>query len=214
MENYVNPLTKSDFFEVHNLFSIKDLFDARVHFGHKTNTLNPKMRSYIFGSRLDHLIFDLEQTAELLRAALNFTAHIAYRDGVILFASNYYQHCPIIENTAIECKEFAHTRNFRKGTMLNSSNMFGGVIRHPDLIIFTSTLNTVLATHQLVFEAAKLLIPTIGIVDTNSDPTIITYPVPGNDDTPSAVELYCKLFKIAILKGKSYKEKELKLYGQ
>jgi len=39
-------------------------------------------------------------------------------------------------------------------------------------------------------------------VDSNSNPNLISFPIPGNDDTPSAVEFYCNLFKEAILRGK------------
>lgn len=212
LQSYVNPLRKPDFFEVRSLVTIKDLFDARVHLGHREDTLEPDMRQYIFGSRLGHLIFDLEKTAEHLRRALNFAAHIAYRDGIILFVSNYHQHCRIVENTALECKEFAHTRFFRRGLYTNSTSMFNGTIRHPDLLIFIGTLNPVLNTHLAVAEAAKLNIPTIGVVDSNSDPKLITYPIPGNDDSPSAVELYCKLFKTVILRGKAQRAKELEMY--
>src|SRR5690349_1202199 len=73
----LNPLHHPDYFNVANLFTIRDLFEARVHFGHKDGSLDEKMSSYIFGSRLGHLIFDLDQTAENLRRALNVTAHIA-----------------------------------------------------------------------------------------------------------------------------------------
>lgn len=74
-----------DPFNVSSMFTLEDLFQARVHYGHKEGTLNPHMLPYIFGSRLGHLIIDLEQTVERLKEALNFTAHIAQRDGVILF---------------------------------------------------------------------------------------------------------------------------------
>lgn len=211
LDGYVNPLRKPDFFGVHDLVKMKELFDARVHLGHREDTLHKNMRQYIFGSRLGHLILDLEQTAPLLRDALNFTAHIAYRGGIVLFVSRYYQHCPIIEQTAIDCEEYAHTRNWKSGLFTNSEALFKCTIRLPDLIIFLSTLNDVLETHPAVLESAKMNIPTIGIVDTNSDPTIITYPVPGNDDSLSAVNLYCKLFKTAILKGKEVREKESQL---
>lgn len=211
LKSYVNPLRNPDHFEVRNLFTIKELFDARVHLGHREDTLHPQMRQYIFGSRLGHLIFDLPTTAEHLRHALNFAAHIAYRDGVILFASQYHQHCLTVEQTAIDCKEFAHTRHIREGLFTNSRLKFRSAVRLPDLIIFLNTLNTVLNTSVLVHESAKMNIPTIGIVDTNSDPTIITYPVPGNDDSPSSVELYCKLFKTAILRGKEARKKDLML---
>ena len=58
-------------------------------------------------------------------------------------------------------------------------------------------------------DAAKMCIPTIGIVDTNSRPDLITYPVPGNDDSPQAIKLYSKLFCKAILLGKSKRKQSL-----
>nr|XP_018911372.1 PREDICTED: 28S ribosomal protein S2, mitochondrial isoform X2 [Bemisia tabaci] len=197
----VSPLMHEDFFNVHSLFTMNDLFDARVHYGHKEGSLNNFMRPYIFGSRLEHLIFDLDKTAEHLRLALNIAAHIAYRDGIILFIGQTPQNAHLIEATAKECGAYAHTRLFQKGLFSNSTTVFNGITRLPDLCIFFNTLSTVLEEHRGVAEAAKMNIATIGIVDTNCDPRLITYPVPGNDDSPVSQELYCKLFKAAILKG-------------
>lgn len=72
-----DPLSHPDFFGVHKLFTIEDLFNARVHLGHTPRTLDRRMRQFVFGSRFDTLIIDLDQTALLLRQALNFTAQIA-----------------------------------------------------------------------------------------------------------------------------------------
>ncbi|OXU18295.1 hypothetical protein TSAR_004024 [Trichomalopsis sarcophagae] len=198
----LSPLQHPDYFQVHKLFTVKDLFDARVHYGHTEGTLDEHMRPFIYGSRLGHLIFDLDHTAKLLREALNFTAHIAYNQGIILFLCRNPQNTHLVEKTAKECGEFAHTRRWRGGIFTNSTKEFGAVTRLPDLCIFLSTLNTVMLEHRAVSNAAKMLIPTVGIVDSNCNPNLITYPVPGNDDTPCAVELYCKLFKQAILLGK------------
>lgn len=88
--------------------------------------------------------------------------------------------------------------------------MFKSVTRLPDLIIFLSTHNSVLPyQHVGISEAAKMNIPTVGIVDTNSDPNLITYPVPGNDDSPTAIKLYCHLFKEAILVAKRRRAESL-----
>lgn len=57
-------------------------------------------------------------------------------------------------------------------------------------------------THPAVIEAAKMTIPTVGIVDSNSDPAYITYPIPGNDDSLVSIEYYMNLFTAAIRKGK------------
>ncbi|XP_049951846.1 28S ribosomal protein S2, mitochondrial [Schistocerca serialis cubense] len=206
----LSPLEHPDYFHVHDLFTVRDLFNARVHLGHKEGSLDERMKPFIFGSRLGHLIFDLDITAYHLRQALNFAAHVAYRDGIILFICRGAQNAHLVERTAKECKEFAHTRFWRGGVLTNSTFQFGAVTRLPDLCIFLNTLNNILTEHTAVRDCAKMTIPTIGIVDTNCNPNLITYPVPGNDDTPCAMKLYCKLFKEAILRGKKAREDHLK----
>ena len=82
----------------------------------------------------------------------------------------------------------------------------------PDLIFIIDTNIESLA----VAEAKKLGIPIIGILDTNSDPTGIDYPVPGNDDARRSINLYCDLLKNTIkdaekfIKGSEEKEKNSK----
>ncbi len=67
----------------------------------------------------------------------------------------------------------------------------------PDLLFILDTVKEDLA----VQEAVKLRIPVIGIVDSNADPTHITFPVPGNDDAARAIDLYCELASLAVLDG-------------
>lgn len=130
-----------DYFGVSKLFNIKSLFDAKVHLGHKEGTLDPNMKPYIFGSRLGHLIFDLDKTAELLQDALNFTAHIAYKGGIILFVCHYPQHTLMVESAAEEAGEYVHAREWDFSVFTNSEKIYKGVTRLPDLIIMVSTLN-------------------------------------------------------------------------
>lgn len=66
-----------------------------------------------------------------------------------------------------------------------------------------------MSRHTGIRDSAKMNIPTIGIVDSNCDPDLITYVVPGNDDTPTAIDLYCKVFKEAILRGKQKRQELL-----
>jgi len=202
----LDPLRHPDFFKVHELFTVRDLFNARVHLGHREGSLDEGMKPFIFGSRLGYLIYDLDVTAYHLRQALNFTAHIAAKDGIILFIGRGAQNAHLIERTARECEEFAHTRYWRGGLFTNAQMQYGAVTRLPDLCIFLNTLNTVLTQHTAVTECAKMCIPSVGIVDTNCNPNLVTYPVPGNDDTPCSIELYCKLFKEAILRGKKHRK--------
>ena len=73
----------------------------------------------------------------------------------------------------------------------------------PDLIFIIDTNYEKLA----IKEAAKLNIPIIAILDTNSDPTDINYPIPGNDDARRAIDLYCNLLRETIQNAK----KEIKI---
>nr|XP_055180896.1 28S ribosomal protein S2, mitochondrial isoform X2 [Nyctereutes procyonoides] len=206
------PLKHSDFFNVKELFSVRSLFNARVHLGHKAGCRHRFMEPYIFGSRLGQDIIDLEQTAVHLQLALNFTAHVAYRKGIILFVSRNRQFSHLIETTAQDCGEYAHTRYFKGGLLTNSSLLLGSMVRLPDLIIFLHTLNNVFEPHVAVRDAAKMHIPTVGIVDTNCNPSLITYPIPGNDDSPPAVHLFCRLFRTTINRAKQKRRQIEALY--
>ena len=59
----------------------------------------------------------------------------------------------------------------------------------PDLIFIIDTK----LEHKAVAEARNLNIPVIGIVDTNADPEVIDFPIPGNDDSRRSINLYCEL---------------------
>ena len=67
----------------------------------------------------------------------------------------------------------------------------------PDILFVIDTIKENIA----IQEAVKLGLPVVAIVDSNSDPTVITYPVPGNDDASRAIELYCELVSQAVLDG-------------
>ncbi|KAJ3605756.1 hypothetical protein NHX12_027800 [Muraenolepis orangiensis] len=207
------PLESKDFFRLSELFTVKDLFDARVHLGHKKGCRNKRMQPYLFGCRLDQDIIDLDLTAEHLQLALNFTAHVAYRGGIILFVSRRRQFGHLVENTASECGEYAHTRYWQGGLLTNAAVHYGPAARLPDLVVFLCTLNNVFQTHVGVRDAAKMNVPTVGVVDSDCDPTLVTYPVPGNDDTPAAVELYCRLFRTTVNRAKDKRRQMELLHG-
>ncbi|XP_029299908.1 28S ribosomal protein S2, mitochondrial-like [Cottoperca gobio] len=204
------PLESPDFFRVSELFSVKAMFYAGVHLGHKKGSRHRLMEPYLYGCRLDQDIIDLDKTTEHLQQALNFIAHVAYRGGVILFVSRQRRFGHLVENTAKGCGEYAHTRYWQGGLLTNAPIQYGQGIRLPDLIIFLYTLNNVFEPHVGIRDAAKMNIPTIGIVDSNCNPSLLTYPVPGNDDTPGSMELFCHLFKMTIIRAKD-KRKQMEL---
>jgi small subunit ribosomal protein S2 len=166
------------------------------------------MNQYIFGTRMNIDIINLELTCPLLHEALNMMAHVAFRNGIILFITRDPVHIPRVENLAKETKEYAHCREWFEGSFTDSMFRYQTVIRLPDLCVFLNPNESFNEEHKAVVESAKMLIPTVAIVDTNSDPNLISYPIPGNDDTTESVELYCELFKKVILDAKE-KRKQL-----
>jgi len=98
------------------------------------------------------------------------------------------------ENTGFTKKE-----NLKLGIQRDKlEKSLGGIAemkKIPDMIFIVDTNIEELA----VKEAIRLNIPIVAIVDTNSDPTGINYPIPGNDDARRAINLYCELIKQTIL---------------
>ena len=78
--------------------------------------------------------------------------------------------------------------------------------RLPDLIFVIDTVREQIA----IKEAEKLNIPIAAIIDTNSNPEGITYPIPGNDDSAKSIKLYCELISQAALEGISVQTKQFK----
>jgi len=75
----------------------------------------------------------------------------------------------------------------------------------PDLIFIIDTVREQIA----IKEAIKLNIPIAAIIDTNSDPEGITYPIPGNDDSTKSIKLYCDLISQAALDGISIQSQKI-----
>ena len=103
------------------------------------------------------------------------------------------------ENTGFTKKE-----NLKMGIQRDKlERSLGGIAemtKIPDMIFIIDTNVEDLA----VKEASKLSIPIVAIVDTNSDPTGINFPIPGNDDARRAINLYCDLIKKTVLDAQKY----------
>ena len=103
------------------------------------------------------------------------------------------------ENTGFTKKE-----NLKMGIQRDKlERSLGGIAdmnKIPDMIFIIDTNAEDLA----VKEASKLNIPIVAIVDTNSDPTKINFPIPGNDDARRAINLYCELIKKTILDAQKH----------
>lgn len=87
--------------------------------------------------------------------------------------------------------------NRKKDKLLKSFSGIRNIGGIPDLIVVIDTNKE----HLAINEAVKLGIPIIAVVDTNSNPDSIHYPIPGNDDAIRSIRLYCRLFAEAALLG-------------
>ncbi|MCK5750124.1 MAG: 30S ribosomal protein S2, partial [Oricola sp.] len=72
-------------------FSMRQLLEAGVHFGHQTHRWNPKMKPFIFGERSNIHIIDLSQTVPLFARALDFVQQTARSGGKVLFVGTKRQ---------------------------------------------------------------------------------------------------------------------------
>lgn len=104
-------------------FTMRDLRDAGVHFGHRKNFWNPKMAQYIYGSRNGTHIIDLQQTVPMLSAALQAIKDIASKNGKILFVATKEQASEIVAEHAIRCGQHYVNHRWPGGMLTNWSTI-------------------------------------------------------------------------------------------
>ena len=106
------------------------------------------------------------------------------------------------ENLGFTKKEILKPEKKRK-KLQRSLGGISEMKKTPDLIFIIDTNIEALA----VAEAKKLRIPIVAVLDTNSDPTGIDYPIPGNDDARRSINLYCDLLKNTIKDAEKFIKK-------
>ena len=221
-------------------FTIRQLLESGVHFGHHTRRWNPKMTPYIFGVRNNIHIINLEETVPLLSQALSAIREVAASGGRILFVGTKKSCSDIIAESAKSCGQYYVNHRWLGGMMTNFStvsnsikrlkeldekldsedinalskkevlkmtrdrdklnNSLGGIKEMgglPDMLFVIDTIKDSIA----ISEAKTLNIPVVAVLDTNSNPDGIDYPIPGNDDALRAVTLYCNLVSESIIDG-------------
>ncbi len=101
------------------------------------------------------------------------------------------------EDTADYTKKELLDLTRKKEKLVRSFSGIRNIGGRPDLVVVIDTNKE----HLAIKEAVKLNIPIVGVVDTNSDPDNIDFPIPGNDDAIRSIRLYCSLFAEAALAG-------------
>ncbi len=220
-------------------FTMRQLLEAGVHFGHHTRRWNPKMGPYIFGVRNGVHIIDLEQTVPMLYRALQAVRDVAAQGGRVLFVGTKRQAQDAIAEAAKRCGQYYVNHRWLGGMLTNFKTIsqsikrlkelderinqpnagltkrelleltrdrdkleraLGGIKEMgglPDILFIIDTNKEAIA----VQEANKLKVPVVAVLDSNSSPDGIVFPVPGNDDAMRAIHLYCELVSGAVLDG-------------
>ena len=220
-------------------FTMRQLLEAGVHFGHQTRRWNPRMAPYLFGSRNGVHIIDLTQTVPMLHQALATSREVAANGGRVLFVGTKRQAQEPVARAAQRSGQYFVNHRWLGGMLTNWRTISQSIRRLRELeaklaegTIGLTKRETLTLTRErdkleralggikdmgglpdllfvvdsnkesiAVAEARVLNIPVIAVVDSNSDPKDITFPIPGNDDASRAINLYCDLMVGAVLDG-------------
>jgi small subunit ribosomal protein S2 len=220
-------------------FTLRQLLEAGVHFGHHTRRWNPRMAPYLFGVRNQVHIIDLQQTVPMLDRALRAVRDVVAGGGRVLFVGTKRAAAEYVAESAKRCGQYYVNHRWLGGMLTNWKTITGSIKRlrqiedilagdthgltkkevleltrdHdkleralggikemgglPDILFIIDINKEKLA----VEEATKLGVPVVAVLDSNSDPQGVTYPIPGNDDAIRAITLYCDLVAGAVLDG-------------
>ena len=208
--------------------AMKQLLEAGVHFGHQKRRWNPKMKEYIYTTRDDIYIIDLQKTARAIEKAYAALQEIAENGGKVLFVGTKKQAQEAAEENATRTNMYFINERWLGGTLTNFKTIKSRIRRMeeiekmetdgtfdllpkkevaglkkeyeklnknlrgirdmkkvPDALIIVDPRKEEIA----IKEARILGIPVFGIVDTNCDPDMVDYVIPGNDDAVRAVKL-------------------------
>ena len=208
--------------------SMNYLLEAGVHFGHQKRRWNPKMGEYIFTSRDDIYIIDLQKTAKKIEEAYVALKAIAEADGKVLFVGTKKQAQEAAEECATRTNMYFVNERWLGGTLTNFKTIRSRVKRLEEIekmeqdgtfnllpkkeVIkikkeydkLNRNLRGIREMKKLpqalvivdpkkeenaIKEAHILNIPVFGVVDTNCDPDMVDYVIPGNDDAVRSVKV-------------------------
>ena len=110
-------------------FTMRQLLEAGVHFGHQTSRWNPKMNSYLFGVRNGVHIIDLQQTVPLFYRALEFVHEIASNGGRVLFVGTKRQAAAPIAEAAGRCGQYFVNHRWLGGMLTNWKTISNSISR-------------------------------------------------------------------------------------
>ena len=196
--------------------TMRKLLEAGVHYGHQTRRWDPRMKANIYAAKNGVHIIDLAKTVDAVDEAYGAMKAIAEKGGRVLFVGTKKQAQAIVMEEALRSGSFHVTQRWLGGTFENYTkkevaginkekarldNFLGGIKemkKLPDAVFVVDPKED----YNAVLEARKLHIPVFGICDTNCDPALVDYAIPGNDDAVKAIKLLVGVMADAIVEAK------------
>ena len=144
--------------------TLKDMFDAGLHFGHQTKRWNPKMKGYIFDKRGGIHIIDLQQSVELLDEAAAFVKNVVLAGKKLLFVATKKQVAEFVKGVAQDAGQFYVTERWLGGTLTNAKTLRSSVKRMRQLQATAKANGGMLSEHK---QEASVLRRELNKLETN-----------------------------------------------
>jgi small subunit ribosomal protein S2 len=184
----------------------RELINAGVHFGHGVSRWNPKMAPYIFAKRGNIHIIDVKKTLRGVLIAKKLLAEIVSSGNDVVFVgTSRLQRLEQLEameqDGTLESESKKQASRLKREMRKIRTNLDGvrKMTRLPGAVVVVDAKKEYLALR----EAGKLGIPTVGILDTDSDPDTVDVAIPANDDSIRAVEIILNELADAVAVGKT-----------
>jgi small subunit ribosomal protein S2 len=215
--------------------SMKALLESGVHFGHRTNKWDPRMKPYIFTERNGIHILDLQQTVKLANNAYQVIRDTVAEGGTVLFVGTKRQAQETITERWLggmltnwstmyqRIQELERLEQLRDSGEINRLTKKEGLLIEREINRLNTRLAGVRKMKKLpnllfiidvgreisaVQEANLLNIPIVALVDTNCNPQPVDYVIPSNDDAIRAIKLLVSKMADAVLEGKAARKDE------
>ncbi|HEY8375573.1 MAG TPA: 30S ribosomal protein S2 [Nannocystis sp.] len=139
------------------IITVRQLLEAGVHFGHRTERWNPRMRPYIYGARNGIHIIDLQQTAVLFRRAYAFVRSVTAEGKPVLFVGTKKQAADVMVTEAVRAGQYYVCSRWLGGTLTNWATVRQSVdkLRNIERMSQDGTYDALTKKEALMFERKR-----------------------------------------------------------